>query len=326
MKKKKILGIVLTVVALVFTVAVCYFVGTPLVKYAREPEKFRNLVDSCGIWGYLLFIATVYFQVIFAFIPGEPFEMLAGYAFGAIPGAILCTVGASLGSATVFLLTRKWGIKFVELFFSAEKINSVKFLRNKKKTYILTFLAFFIPGTPKDLLSYVAGLTHINFWAYMLISTVARFPSVITSTVSGGAFGSENYIFGICAFAVTGIISAVGILVYNKMNKENSIEKHIGKTVNVMITREKSETSPLNYGCVNGIWSNEGDLQDAYICGVSVALKNFSGKTIGYIDRDGKETLIIVPKHSEITKEQILSELALCEKDGFKFYGKEDIT
>lgn len=326
MKRKKILGIAITVFALLFVVGVCYFVGTPLVKYASEPEKFRNLVQSKGILGYLLFILTVYFQVVFAFIPGEPFELLAGYAFGAIPGAILCIIGASLGSATVFLLTRKWGIKFVELFFSAEKINSVKFLRNKKKTYILTFLAFFIPGTPKDLLSYVAGLTHINFWGYLLISSVARIPSVITSTVSGGAFGSKNYLFGICAFAITGIISALGIIIYNKMSKENSIEKHIGKTVNVMVTKEKSSENPLNYGCVNGIWSNNGDLQDAYICNLNTSVKVFTGKIIGYIERNNRETLIVVPKHGNITKEQILSELALCEKCDFKFYGKEDIT
>ena len=222
-KNKKKIGILIFALIMLFMAAVCIFLGPPLVKFASQPEKFRQWVDTLGIWGYLAYIGMVAFQVVFAFIPGEPFELLAGYAFGAAEGTVLCCLGIALGSLIIFALTKKFGIKFVELFFPREKIDSLKILHNKRKMYTLTFIVFFIPGTPKDLLSYVAGLTPINLWAWMIISNVARLPSVITSTVSGNAFGTKKYTFAIIVFVITGILSAIGLIIYNKIcsRKEN---------------------------------------------------------------------------------------------------------
>ena len=312
-KNKKRIGAAIIIISLLFMVAVCLFLGAPLVKFAREPEKFRNLVSSFGVWGYFIFVLIIFFQVVFAFIPGEPFELFAGYAFGSFSGLILCMIGSCLGSAAVFLLTRKFGIKFVELFFSMDKINSVKFLRNKKKMYVLTFLAFFIPGTPKDLLSYAAGLTPINFWTYLLLSSVARIPSVITSTVSGSAFNTKKYVFGIAVFAVTGIISVIGILIYNKISADHTVNlaKYIGKTVTVQMSAPYSGSIPA-CGFVRGIWSSEGDVQDAYVLGVKRESKIFTGKVIGYVRNKSTmhESLITVPKHTAFSKEEICKELS----------------
>lgn len=220
-KNKKIISIFILIAVLIFTAFVCIFIGIPLVKYVQEPQHFRSLVDSLGFLGYLLYLLIQIFQIIFAIIPGEPFEILAGYSFGAINGTILCLLGSVIGSSIVFWLVRKFGIKFVELFFSKEKINSAKIFKDKSKTYFLTFILFFIPGTPKDLLSYVAGLTNIKFAPYILISTIAKIPSIVTSTIGGNAMGNSNLIFAIVIFTLTGIISITGILIYNKINNKN---------------------------------------------------------------------------------------------------------
>ena len=212
--KKKLALIIFVIVALVFA-AVCIFIGIPLVKYVKEPNLFRELIDSLGIWGSLAYIIILIFQIIFAFIPGEPFEMLAGYAFGAVEGTIFCLIGSCIGSAIVFQLTRKFGVKFIELFFSMDKINSVSFLKEKNRLTTIIFLVFFIPGTPKDLLSYAAGLTKVNFWWYVLISTVAKIPSIITSTVGASAMAEQNYSFATIVFVITGIISVIGLIIYN---------------------------------------------------------------------------------------------------------------
>ncbi len=214
--KQKKMALLASAIVIVIFAAVSIFVGIPLVKYVSEPEKFRLLVDSWGIFGAFAYVIILIFQIIFAFIPGEPFEILAGYAFGAVEGTILCLLGSCIGSAIVFSLTRKFGIKFVELFFSAEKIKSVKFLNDKKKIHFLIFIIFFIPGTPKDLLSYVAGLTPIGFWQYLVLSTVAKIPSIITSTIGGSFMGDQQYHFAIITFVITGLVSLIGILIYNR--------------------------------------------------------------------------------------------------------------
>ena len=204
----------------VFCGVVGWFVGRPIINFVSEPERFRAWVDESGFMGRVYFVLMVTFQVIIALVPGEPLEIGAGYAFGAIEGTLLSLAGIALGSFIVFFLVRKYGIKLVEVFFSLEKIKSLKFLQNKRKVAAIVFLMFFLPGTPKDLLTYFVGITDINFKHFAIIATVARIPSVITSTIGGSLLGTQKYTFAIVVFAVTFVLSVVGWFVYNKMRKE----------------------------------------------------------------------------------------------------------
>ena len=65
-----------------FLAIACVLVGRPLLKFIDDPQKFRDWVDTHGIWGRLSFVGMMALQVIVAFIPGEPLEIAAGYAFG----------------------------------------------------------------------------------------------------------------------------------------------------------------------------------------------------------------------------------------------------
>ena len=94
-RQKKIWGIATVIGLVVFMGLLCWFVGRPMIRFVSEPEKFRLWVDEHGIWGRLAFIGMVIFQIIVAIIPGEPLEIGAGYAFGAVEGTILCGAGRS---------------------------------------------------------------------------------------------------------------------------------------------------------------------------------------------------------------------------------------
>ncbi len=207
---------------------VCFEVGKPMVRFASQPERFRLWVDSNGVWGRLAYMGMMMIQILVAFLPGEPFEFVAGYAFGALEGTVLCFVASALGSCIVLCLVRKFGMRLVKLFFSDEKINSVKFLRSSKKRIILFSIIFILPGTPKDLLCYFAGITDIKLWVLMLICSLGRLPAIITSTIGGDAIGTESYILAIIVYAVTAIISVGGILIYNFLRKkhEKKTEKY----------------------------------------------------------------------------------------------------
>lgn len=220
-KQKKIISGFIIVAFIMFCAVVGWFIGRPLIRFVGEPEKFRSWVQESGIWGMIAFVGMTVFQVIIAFVPGEPLEIGAGYAFGAFWGTILCIIGITIGSLIVFLLVRTLGVKLLEVFFTYEKIKSLKFLQNEKKVALVTFLLFFLPGTPKDLLTYFVGLTKIDLKGFLFIVSVARIPSVITSTIGGSFLGSEKYILAIIAFGVTLLISVVGWLIYNKISRKN---------------------------------------------------------------------------------------------------------
>lgn len=193
------------------------FVGRPLIQYISEPEQFREWVDQNGLMGRLAFVSMVALQIFVAVIPGEPMEIGAGYAFGTLEGTLLCMAGSLIGSTLVFLFVRKCGIRAVEVFFPNEKINSLQFLQNKKRLNLWTFIVFFIPGTPKDILSYCLGLTSMKMSTWLLISTFARIPSIITSTLGGDALGMGKRDVAILVFVITLFISVGGLLVYRKM-------------------------------------------------------------------------------------------------------------
>lgn len=218
-KQKKWFGAGVVLIGMIFAALITVFVGGPMLRFVEDPALFRAWVDGHGIWGRIAFLGMVIFQVIFAIIPGEPLEIGAGYAFGVIEGTALCMMGTTLGGMMVFQLVRKFGIRLTEIFFPIEKIRSLWFLRTAKRRNWITFLVFFIPGTPKDLLCYFVGLTDMKYGTWVLISLIARMPSIVTSTVGGDALGEEQYLGAIIAFGVTAIISIGGVLIYRKLIK-----------------------------------------------------------------------------------------------------------
>lgn len=212
--QKKTLRILVIVIAAAILAAMMWGTG-PLLRFVSDPELFRAWVDSYGLWSRLAYVGMVVLQVIVALIPGEPFEIAAGYAFGAVEGTILSILACTLGSMIVFFLVRRYGMRLAALFFSKEKLQSVKFLKTNPKREVLFLLIFMIPGTPKDLLCYYAGMTDLRTPVWLLICSFGRLPSIITSTIGGDALGTENYWFAAGVFAVAMAISGVGILLYN---------------------------------------------------------------------------------------------------------------
>lgn len=218
-KKQRITAGICVGLVVIILALCCIFVGIPIIRLAKTPDKFRLWVSDKGAFGPLIFIAIVIFQIVVAFMPGEPFELVAGYAFGALNGTVLCFIGEALGSIIVLLLVRRYGIRLLEIFFSKEKIEGLKFLHTSNKRTMIFTILFLLPGTPKDLLCYFAGLTDIPMGLLMFICVLCRFPSIITSTLGGDALGTGNYIGAIIVFAITFAISLVGILIYNRLQK-----------------------------------------------------------------------------------------------------------
>ena len=234
-KQKKLLSGGAVAIFILLSAALAWFVGRPMVRFAREPEVFRAWVADHGFWGMAAYAGMVFLQVLVAVIPGEPLEIAGGYAFGAVWGTVLCLLGAFLGSVAVFAVVRKWGVPLVEVFFPKEKIMSLRFMQDSRRLELLVFIVFMIPGTPKDLLCYAVGLTNLRMRYWLWISLVARIPSIITSTIGGNALGERNYVFAAAVFAVTLLISLGGILLYRHIcrkeneelaRKEEQEEKH----------------------------------------------------------------------------------------------------
>lgn len=240
---QKIAAAVSIAVFFAVLILLAVFVGGPIIRTLGDPASFRAWVDARGFWGRVLFVGVMALQVVIAFIPGEPLEIAAGYAFGAVGGTLLVSLGLLIGTTVVFLFVRKVGVKAVEVFFPREKIDSVKYLSNEKALNATAFFLFLIPGTPKDLLTYMAGLTKIRLLPWILITSVARIPSVVTSTIGGNALGLKQYGFAIAVFAATALVSGVGILLYRHVQKKREFRNAADALANTPLAEHPPETA-----------------------------------------------------------------------------------
>ena len=224
MKKTKA-SLVLSLISAVFlvlTVLGIWFMR----KYLSDPELVRQHIGEHYGLGALALVLLSAVQVIVALVPGEVVEIAAGYVFGSWMGAFLCLVGIVLGSCTTILLVRTFGARFVYAFYPKEKIDALPIINDPIKRNLLTFILFLIPGTPKDLFTYAVGLTNMSIPLYIALTTAARFPSVILSTVSGNAVGDENYTKAIVFFVITALVSGIGLIIYKSISNRRRSQKH----------------------------------------------------------------------------------------------------
>jgi uncharacterized membrane protein YdjX (TVP38/TMEM64 family) len=85
-----------------------------------------------------------------------------------------------------------------------------------------------IPGTPKDMLTYVVPLTPMKLPTFLWLTSLARIPSLFSSTVTGSLAQNENYIATIITYAVTFLVSGLLILWYRKTDlSKKTNEEHI---------------------------------------------------------------------------------------------------
>lgn len=98
----------------------------------------------------------------------------------------------------------------------------------------------------------------------------------------------------------------------------------IGDIVTVIVDRPigsyhpkyKEMYYPINYGYVEGITAPDGEEQDAYILGVNIPVKEYTGKIIAIIHRhnDIEEKWVIAPENMNFTIEEIKEQVDFQEQ------------
>lgn len=221
--------IILALVIVAFVIATINFM--PIIKNLSTTEgklEFKNTIQNSGFWGMFSLFGLQVAQMFLFIIPGEPIEILAGMCYGGMGGAIFILLSSAIISTVIFLLVRILGKKFVYAFMDENKVKKIensKLFNDSKKVELIMLLLFLMPGTPKDLLVYIAGLLPIKPWKFILISTIARIPSVISSTYAGAKLLDGNIktallIYGIIVAVVVIIIFIFSLFDKNKVTEE----------------------------------------------------------------------------------------------------------
>ncbi len=180
-------------------------------------QALQQQLDSFGAGGVLVMMGIQILQVVVALIPGEPVELIAGVMYGTWGGLAVCLGGMLIGTAIVFFLVRRFGYPLVSALLEEHQINRLKFLQDENKLDVILFVCYFIPGTPKDTLTYFAGLTPVRPIRFFVITTLSRIPSVIISTYAGQAFMDDGFVKAVIIFLIGGVLAVLGLWFNHKV-------------------------------------------------------------------------------------------------------------
>ena len=211
---------IVLILALIFwTVCVFCYVkfGGGLWDIVKDPVYFKEWLSQFGGHDRIMFVTIRALQTVVKFIPAEPLEIGSGYAYGTFVGLFYCLLGSVIGSVIILILTKLFGKKIVEIFVPTSRIDNLRIFKNTKKLNLLIFILYIIPGTPKDVFTYLVGLTPINTVEFMFIASFARIPSIVSSTWCGATLSEKNYLFAAVIFVVTFLLGLLGGYIYNKI-------------------------------------------------------------------------------------------------------------
>ncbi len=214
LRRRVLIGLV---AAAAITALLCWEYLPGLLAWLADARAVRAFVSDHAFVSRLAMLGINIVQVLLAFLPGEPVELASGYAFGFWEGTALCLVASGLATSMIYWATRRWGWKLVGLFFDRSLFDRFSWLKSAKRLELIMFIVFLIPGTPKDFLTYFAGLTNMRFLPVVLIATFGRIPSIVTSTIAASAVGSGNWPLVACTLVASAFLLAVGGLMYRRL-------------------------------------------------------------------------------------------------------------
>lgn len=219
-KLKKVMAMVklLLLVALVIGIpTLVYFLFPDFVEQFKTMDGANAFLAQYKTASIFVYIGLQIVQIIVSVIPGQILQFASGYAYTFWFGFLYSIIGIALGTILTFCLARALGTDAMHLIFGEEKINKFVNLLNSKKAYIVLFVLFVIPGFPKDLVTYAAGVSEVKIKPFVILSLVGRTPSLMTTIMMGSMFHNNSY-FGLIVLGIVAIVTCLaGLLNRHKL-------------------------------------------------------------------------------------------------------------
>lgn len=187
-----------------------------------DMKSFSTVVSYLRTYkkeSFLLYLVAQILQILISFLPGEVFQFAAGYLFGVIPGLILSVIGATLGTLITFYVAKFLGEDALALFIKPEKLVKYRKMMNSERAYIVTFFIYLIPGTPKDICCYIAGISDMKPRPFILLSQAGRIPGMLGSLIFGAMYMDRNYQVMIALGAVVLAVILVCLIKRKDLNR-----------------------------------------------------------------------------------------------------------
>lgn len=211
-------------------------IALPVYVYFEYPDFFNQFRTMESVNSFLMeYQATSFFvylglqvlQIVLSIIPGQFIQFAGGYVFGFWVGYVLSIVGSAIGTSIAFGLARMLGRDGVHLIFGEERISKFVKQLNSRKAFAILFVLFLVPGLPKDLVTYAAGVSHFGYKPFLVLSLVGRTPALMGTLMMGSMLNKESY-FGLIVLALGALIFCI-ILIIKRHDLTSYVDKYYNK-------------------------------------------------------------------------------------------------
>jgi len=150
-----------------------------------DQHSVAEIAEHAGIWGPIAIISLMATAIVASPIPSAPIGLAAGALYGTTFGAVCIVIGAELGAMIAFFLARTLDRKILKSWFGERLSKGMLGSQNVIMTTV--FFSRLIPFFSFDMISYAAGLSHLEFWRFAL----ATFAGVVPVSIAISYFGNE---------------------------------------------------------------------------------------------------------------------------------------
>jgi Uncharacterized conserved protein len=194
-----------------------YFFQHQWIDTFSSLDSTKAFLEAHKTGNIFLLLGLQVLQIVISVIPGQWIQFAAGFTYGFLFGLILSVAGAMIGTVIAYYLADFMGRDAMHMLFGEEKIKHYTEMLNSKKGIIAVFLIYLIPGVPKDLCCYAAGLSDMKLKPFLLVSTVGRLPGMAGSILIGKFVDLGGYDIAIIICAAAIVLFTLGVIFRKKL-------------------------------------------------------------------------------------------------------------
>lgn len=206
----KLAALLLIIIAVPLYILLCH---RDWLDTMRDLDQIRLIISQYkGIEAAFVYLAAQIIQIIISVIPGQALQIAAGFMFGFLIALGLSIVGAVIGTIITYYLGKVLGRDAMHLIFGEEQINKYVEQMNSRRAAAIVFLIYLIPGIPKDVVSYAAGISSMRLRPFLLLSLTGRLPGMIASLLIGKQIFEGDYRAAIIVAVIASVAFILGVV------------------------------------------------------------------------------------------------------------------
>ena len=192
-KKTAFLKLIILILLLVSLPLFLYFTCRDTLFNTEWLQSLPELLAARKGTAVIVLFGLQVLQIIISIVPGQPIQFAASYMFGSLGGYFISIIGAIVGVIIAFYVAKILGADAIRVIFGKDKVDSYCSKLNCGKGLLIVLLIYLIPGLPKDLVAYVAGISNMKLIPFLVVSSIGRTPPMFGSLLIGSFLQSKNY-------------------------------------------------------------------------------------------------------------------------------------